>query len=176
MPILLALFRFFPASIEIRQQGFWWVHDLSTYDSIWNFGKLPVIDFIYGDHVSVWALLCTITTLIYTHLNSQMMGNPSQQQMPGMKYMIYFMPLMFLPFLNKFSAGLSYYYTLANVISFIQMFVIRRFVDEKKLHAQIQENKKRPAKAASSFQQSLQKRLEEAQRQRSNGATRNKGR
>lgn len=170
MPILLALFQFFPASIELRQQGFWWVHDLSTYDSVWNFGKLPVIDFIYGDHVSVWALLCTITTLIYTHLNAQMMSNPSQQQMPGMKYMIYLMPIMFLPFLNKFSAGLSYYYTLANIISFGQMFVIRYFVDEKKLHAQIEEHKKKPAKPASGFQQKLQKRLEEAQKQRSNGA------
>lgn len=174
MPILLALFRFFPASIELRQQGFWWAHDLSTYDSVWDFGKLPVIDFIYGDHVSVWALLCTITTLIYTHLNSQMMSNPSQQQMPGMKYMIYLMPIMFLPFLNKFSAGLSYYYTLANIISFGQMFVIRAFVDEKKLHAQIEEHKKKPAKAPSGFQQKLQKRLEEAQRQRSNGMSKPK--
>lgn len=168
MPILIALFRFFPASIELRQQGFWWTTDLSTYDSVWDFGYIPVIDFIYGDHVSVWALLCTITTLIYTHLNSQMMSSPGSQQMPGMKYMIYLMPLMFLPFLNKFSAGLSYYYTLANIISFAQMFVIRAFVDEKKLHAQIEEYKKRPAKAPSSFQQKLQKRLEDVQKQRNN--------
>lgn len=174
MPILMALFRFFPSSIELRQQGFWWAHDLSTFDSIWNFGYIPVIDFIYGDHVSVWALLCTITTLIYTHLNSQMMGSTQNAQMPGMKYMIYIMPLMFLPFLNKFSAGLSYYYTLANVISFLQMFVIRRFVDEKKLHAQIEEHKKKPAKAPSGFQQKLQKRLEDAQKQRSNGVTKPK--
>ena len=168
MPILIALFRFFPASIELRQQGFWWATDLSTYDSVWDFGYIPVIDFIYGDHVSVWALLCTITTLIYTHLNSQMMSSPGTQQMPGMKYMIYLMPLMFLPFLNKFSAGLSYYYTLANIISFAQMFVIRAFVDEKKLHAQIEEYKKRPAKAPSSFQQKLQKRLEDVQKQKNN--------
>jgi YidC/Oxa1 family membrane protein insertase len=169
LPILMALFRFFPASIELRQQGFWWVSDLSTYDSVWNFGKLPVIDFIYGDHVSVWAILCTITTLIYTQMNSQLMGNPgAQQQMPGMKYMMYLMPIMFLPFLNKFSAGLSYYYTLANLISFGQMFVIRSFVDEKKLRLQIEENKKKPAKAPSSFQQKLQKRLQEAQKQRGN--------
>ena len=167
MPILMALFRFFPSSIELRQQGFWWAHDLSTYDSIWNFGKLPVIDFIYGDHVSVWALLCTITTLIYTQMNSQLMGSTQNAQMPGMKYMMYFMPIMFLPFLNKFSAGLSYYYTLANVISFLQMWVIRKYlVDEKKLHAQIEENKKKPAKAPSSFQQKLQKRLEDAQKGR----------
>lgn len=172
MPILLALFRFFPASIELRQQGFWWATDLSTYDSILDFGSVPGwLMTIYGDHISLWALLCTITTLIYTHLNTQMMSNPGQQQMPGMKYMIYLMPLMFLPFLNSFSAGLSYYYTLANIISFGQMFIIRAFVDEKKLHAQIEEFKKRPAKAPSGFQQKLQKRLEEAQKQRnsSNG-------
>ena len=167
MPILIALVRFFPSSIELRQHGFWWVTDFSSYDSVWNFGHVPVIDFIYGDHVSVWALLCTITTLIYTQMNSQLMSNPGQQQMAGMKYMMYIMPVMFLPFLNKFSAGLSYYYTLANVISFAQMFVIRKFlVDEKKLHAQIEENKKKPEKPKSSFQQKLQKRLEDVQKQR----------
>jgi YidC/Oxa1 family membrane protein insertase len=176
MPILMALFRFFPASIEVRQQGFWWVTDLSTFDSVWNFGHIPIIDTIYGDHVSVWALLCTVTTLIYTHLNSQMMGSQQNAQMPGMKYMIYLMPIMFLPFLNKFSAGLSYYYTLANIISFAQMFLIRRFVDEKKLHAQIEEYKKKPAKAPSGFQQKLQKRLEEVQKQRGgNGVGKPKG-
>jgi YidC/Oxa1 family membrane protein insertase len=173
MPILLALFRFFPASIELRQQGFWWAHDLSTFDSVWDFGKLPVIDFIYGDHVSIWALLCTITTLIYTQMNSQLMSNPGQQQMAGMKYMMYIMPIMFLPFLNKFSAGLSYYYTLANLISFGQMYIIRMFVDEKKLRAQIEENKKKPAKAPSSFQQRLQKRIEDAQKNR-NGSSQKK--
>lgn len=167
MPILIALFRFFPASIELRQQGFWWVTDLSTYDSVWNFGKLPVIDFIYGDHMSVWALLCTITTLIYTHMNSQLMSNPGQQQMAGMKYMMYIMPVFFLPFLNQFSAGLSYYYTLANIISFGQMYLIRKFmVDEKKLHAKIAEHMKKPQKPVSSFQQKLQKRLEDVQKRR----------
>ena len=167
MPILIALVRFFPSSIELRQHGFWWVTDFSSYDSVWNFGHVPVIDFIYGDHVSVWALLCTITTLIYTQMNSQLMSNPGQQQMAGMKYMMYIMPVMFLPFLNKFSAGLSYYYTLANVISFLQMWVIRKFlVDEKKLHAQIADHMKKPEKPKSSFQQRLQKRLEDVQKQR----------
>jgi len=174
MPILIALFRFFPASIELRQQGFWWATDLSTYDSVWDFGYIPVIDFIYGDHVSVWALLCTITTLIYTHMNSQLMSNPGQQQMAGMKYMMYIMPVMFLPFLNSFSAGLSYYYTLANIISFGQMYVIRKFmVDEKKLHAKIAEHMKKPQKPASSFQQKLQKRLEDVQKNR-NGSQQKK--
>ncbi|MBI3502164.1 MAG: membrane protein insertase YidC [Bacteroidetes bacterium] len=167
MPILIALVRFFPSSIELRQHGFWWVKDFSSFDSIWNFGHVPVIDFIYGDHVSVWALLCTITTLIYTQMNSQLMSSTQNQQMPGMKYMMYIMPVMFLPFLNKFSAGLSYYYTLANVISFLQMWVIRKYlVDDKKLHAQIAEHMKKPEKPKSSFQQKLQKRLEEVQKSR----------
>jgi len=159
--------RFFPTSIELRQHGFWWVTDFSTFDSVWDFGHISVIDFIYGDHVSVWALLCTITTLIYTQMNSQLMSSPGQQQqMPGMKYMMYIMPVMFLPFLNKFSAGLSYYYTLANLISFAQMWVIRKFlVDEKKLHSQIEERKKKPVQV-SSFQQRLQKRMEDVQKQR----------
>lgn len=174
IPILLALFRFFPASIELRQQGFWWTHDLSTYDSIWTFGKIPVIDFIYGDHVSAWALLCTITTLIYTWMNSQMMTGAQGQQMPGMKYIMYFMPVLFLPFLNQFSAGLSYYYTLSNIISFGQMWAIRKFmVDEKKLRTKIAEHMKKPPKTLSPFQQKLQKRLEEMQKQR-NGIVRKK--
>lgn len=168
MPILLALFRFFPASIELRQQGFWWVHDLSSYDSVLDFGPVPeFVDWIYGDHISAWALLCTITTLIYTWMNAQLMTGTQNQQMPGMKYMMYFMPVLFLPFLNKFSAGLSYYYTLSNVISFGQMYLIRKFmVDEKKLHAQIAEHMKKPAKAPSGFQQKLQKHLEEMQKRR----------
>ncbi len=174
MPILIALFHFFPSSIELRQQGFWWTHDLSTYDSVWDFGYVPIIDFIYGDHVSVWALLCTITTLIYTHLNMQMMSSPGTQQMPGMKYMMYLMPVFFLPFLNQFSAGLSYYYTLANIISFVQIWFIRKYmVDEKKLHAKIAEHMKKPEKPKSSFQQKLQKRLEDVQKNR-NGSQQKK--
>lgn len=167
IPILLALFRFFPTSIELRQQGFWWTHDLSTYDSIWTFGKIPVIDFIYGDHVSAWALLCTITTLIYTWMNSQLMTGAQSEQMPGMKYLMYFMPVLFLPFLNQFSAGLSYYYTLSNIISFGQMWAIRKFmVDEQKLRAKIAEHMQKPPKAPSPFEQKLRKRLEEIQKRR----------
>jgi YidC/Oxa1 family membrane protein insertase len=175
LPILLALLRFFPASIELRQQGFWWVHDLSTYDSILDFGPVPpFIDWIYGDHISAWALLCTITTLIYTWLNSQLITGTQNDQMPGMKYMMYFMPILFLPFLNKFSAGLSYYYTISNIISIGQMYLIRKFmVDEKKLHAQIAEHMKKPLKTPSRFQQKLQKHLEEMQK-RSNGAMQKK--
>ncbi len=149
-PILLAMFRFFPASIELRQQSFLWAHDLSSYDSIWN---LPFNIPFYGDHVSLFTLLMTISTIIYTKINNDMMG--STQQMPGMKTMMYLMPVMFLGFFNNYSAGLSYYYLLANLFTFAQMWLMRRFVDEAKLHARIQENKAKPVKK-SSFQQRLE--------------------
>jgi YidC/Oxa1 family membrane protein insertase len=149
-PILIAMFRFFPASIELRQQSFLWAHDLSSYDSIYN---LPFNIPFYGDHVSLFTLLMTISTIIYTKINNDMMG--STNQMPGMKTMMYIMPVMFLGFFNNYSAGLSYYYLLANLFTFAQMWLIRRFVDEQKLHARIQENKAKPVKK-SSFQQRLE--------------------
>lgn len=149
-PILIAMFRFFPASIELRQQSFLWAHDLSSYDSILN---LPFNIPFYGDHVSLFTLLMTISTIIYTKINNDMMG--STNQMPGMKTMMYIMPVMFLGFFNNYSAGLSYYYLLANLFTFAQMWLIRRFVNEDKLHARIQENKAKPIKK-SSFQQRLE--------------------
>lgn len=139
LPILIALFRFFPSSIELRQEAFLWATDLSTYDSIFN---LPFEIPFYGSHVSLFTILMTISTVMYTHLNSKMMG--SANQMPGMKTMMYFMPIMLMGFFNNFAAGLSYYYFLANVITFGQMFLFQTFVDEDALHAKIQENKKRP--------------------------------
>jgi YidC/Oxa1 family membrane protein insertase len=150
MPILIALLRFFPASIELRQQPFLWAHDLSTYDSVWDFGfNIP----FYGDHMSLFALLMTGSTLLYTWSNSQLMGG--QQQLPGMKVMMYIMPVLFLGFLNSYSAGLSYYYFLANMITFGQTTLMRRFIDEDALHAKIQENKKKPVKK-SRFQERLE--------------------
>lgn len=151
MPILIAMFRFFPASIELRQQSFLWAHDLSSYDSILNLGfTIP----FYGDHVSLFCLLMTISTILYTKMNNDMMA--SSNQMPGMKTMMYLMPIMFLGFFNSYSSGLSYYYLLANLFTFAQMFIIRRFVNEDKLHAQLQENKKKPV-----VKSGFQKRLEE---------------
>lgn len=151
MPILIALFNFFPASIELRQQGFLWAHDLSTYDSVWDFGfAIPW----YGDHMSLFALLMTASTLLYTWSNSQLMG--STNQMPGMKWMMYLMPIFFLGFLNNYSAGLSWYYFLANMFTFGQTWVMQKFViNHEKLHAKIQENKKKPKKV-SKFQQKLE--------------------
>jgi len=158
MPILIALYRFFPASIELRQQSFLWATDLSSYDSIYNLGfTIPM----YGDHISLFTLLMTVSTIIYTKVNNQLMG--SQQQMPGMKVMMYLMPVMFLGFFNNFAAGLSYYYFLANMITFLQMWIIRKTVNEEAIHKQIQENRKKPdAKKKSGFQ----KRLEEMAKQR----------
>lgn len=160
MPILIALFSFFPASIELRQQSFLWAHDLSTYDSVYNFGfAVPW----YGDHVSLFALLMTASTLLYTWSNSQLMG--TQNQMPGMKVMMYLMPVLFLGFLNNYSAGLSWYYFLANMITFGQTWIMQKFViDHDALHRKIQENKKKPV-VASKFQQRLEKMAKERQQQ-----------
>lgn len=158
MPILFAMFRFFPASIELRQQPFLWAHDLSSYDSIMS---LPFEIPFYGDHVSLFTLLMTVSTIMYTYMNNQMMSGQTQQ-MPGMKTMMYLMPIMFLGIFNGYASGLSYYYFLANVITFGQMFVFRYAINEDKLRAKIEANKKKPAKKKSAFQ----KRLEEAAKQK----------
>jgi YidC/Oxa1 family membrane protein insertase len=159
MPILIAMFRFFPASIELRQSAFLWAKDLSSYDSIWTFPNGFTIPF-YGDHVSLFALLMTISSILYTRINDQMMGS-SQTQMPGMKTMMYLMPAMFLFWFNDYSSGLSYYYLLANLLTFAQIWLIRATIDEKKLHAQIEANKKRTVKKSG-----FQKRLEDMAKKR----------
>ena len=152
LPILLALFNFFPNAIELRQQSFLWADDLSTYDSILT---LPFSIPVYGDHVSLFALLMTISTIIYTMMNNQLSG--ANAQMPQLKWMMYLMPVIFLFVLNSYASGLNYYYFLANVITFGQQFAFTRFVDEKKIHAKIQANKNKPnAKKQSSFQQKLE--------------------
>lgn len=154
-PILIAMFFFYPNSIELRQESFLWAHDLSTYDSIMN---LPFTIPFYGDHVSLFCLLMTVTTVISTHLNQQA---TTSQGMPGMKTMMYLMPVMFLFILNNYSSGLSYYYFLANVITIGQTYIIRSFVDEEKIRAKLQANKKKPVKKSK-----FQKRLEEVAKQR----------
>lgn len=159
MPILIAMFRFFPSSIELRQSAFLWAKDLSSYDSIYTFPGGFSIPW-YGDHISLFALLMTISSVIYTRINDQMMGS-SQTQMPGMKTMMYLMPVMFLFWFNDYSSGLSYYYLLANLLTFAQIYIIRATIDEKKLHAQIEANKKKPIKKSG-----FQKRLEGMAKQR----------
>ncbi|HTB32249.1 MAG TPA: membrane protein insertase YidC, partial [Bacteroidia bacterium] len=152
LPILYALISFFPASIELRQQHFLWAHDLSTYDSIYNFGfNVP----FYGDHISLFALLMTLSQYLYLSANQQLMGTGGNDQMAKtMKWMMYLTPVMILGFLNSYSAGLSYYYFLANLITFGQTFLARRFINEKELHRKMQENKAKPVKV-SKFQKKL---------------------
>ncbi len=154
MPILFAMFRFFPASIELRQKSFLWATDLSSYDSIvsWE-GNIPLLSSFYGNHVSLFCLLMTISTIMYTYMQNKM--NPTSISMPGMKVMMYMMPVMFLFIFNNYSSGLSYYYLLANLFTFAQMYFIRRFVDEKAILAKLNENKKKPEKK-SKFQERLE--------------------
>jgi YidC/Oxa1 family membrane protein insertase len=159
MPILIAMFRFFPSSIELRQQAFLWATDLSSYDSIWTFPGGFTIPY-YGDHVSLFALLMTISSVLYTKVNEQMMGS-QQTQMPGMKTMMYLMPVMFLFWFNDYSSGLSYYYLLANLLTFAQIYIIKATLDEKKLHLQIEANKKKVVKKSG-----FQKRLEDMAKKR----------
>ena len=157
LPILWAIFRFFPSSIELRQQSFLWADDLSTYDSVLDLGfNIP----FYGDHVSLFTLLMTITTILYTYINNKQMAATQQQGMKGMKVMMYLMPIMFLGLFNSYSSGLSYYYMLVNVITFLQMYLFRIFMDDEKLRKKIELAKQRPVKKSA-----FQKRLEELQKQ-----------
>jgi len=162
-PILYAMFRFFPTSIELRQQGFLWAHDLSTYDSIldlpWN---IPM----YGDHVSLFTLLMTVTTMISMKWNNQ--ASAGSSQMPGMKTMMYIMPVMFMFILNNFSAGLTYYYFLANLITIGQNLLFKRFIDEDKIMKKIASKQNKPAKK-SKFAQRLEAIQKQQQQQQSLG-------
>lgn len=159
-PILIALFAFIPAAIELRQHSFLWSDDLSTYDSVVTFGEIPIISWAYGDHVSLFALLMFVSTIIYTYMNSNMMPQQNNQ-MPGMKFMMYFMPVIFLAVMNKYAAGLSWYYFLANMFTFSQNWIIKKFVSDEKVRAEIDANMKKPVKTSS-----FQKRLEDMAKQR----------
>lgn len=153
MPFLYAMFRFFPASMELRHVPFLWADDLASFDSIYNFGfNIP----LYGDHISLFTILMCISTFIYTRMNSGNMPAP-QQGMPDMRFIMYMFPFMMLFFFNNYASGLSWYYFAANVVTMIQTFVIRKyFVDEKKILATIEENKKKPAGKSK-----IQKRMED---------------
>ncbi len=150
LPLVMAFFFFFPNLFELRGESFLWMKDLSTYDEFIKFGvKLPFI----GDHLSLMCVLMTISTLIMTYFNNQVSGATGQ-----MKYIGYIMPIIFLGVLNSYPAGLNYYYFLANLMTFGQQFLIRKMVDDEKIHALIQQNKARPAdekKKKSKFQQRL---------------------
>ncbi len=153
-PILFAMFRFFPVSIELRQEHFLWATDLSTYDSILD---LPFTIPIYGSHVSLFTLLMTASSI----LTMKMSGSSTGQDQPGMKMMTYMMPVMFMLILNQWSSGLTYYYFLANILTWIQNMISKRFIDADKVLAVLEENKKKPVKKSK-----WQQRLEEAAKQR----------
>ncbi len=167
MPILMAMFFFFPGSIELRQESFLWANDLSTYDAIisWK-AHIPLLSSIYGNHVSLFTLLMTATTILQTKLTS---GTQDTSAMPGMKTMLYFMPVMFMFFLNSYSSGLSYYYLLSNLFSIGQFYIIRGMVDENKVRAQLMlaSTKKKPV-TKSKFQQRLDDMMKQQQQLQQN--------
>ena len=159
MPILLAMFAFFPSSIELRQQPFLWADDLSSYDAIFTWDAyIPLITPYFGNHISLFCLLMTITNILYTKINMDSTGGG--QQMPGMKLMMYLMPLMFLFIFNNYASGLSYYYFVSLLITIIQTYIFRKCINEEKVLAKLKENQKKPRKKSG-----FMARLEEAQRQ-----------
>ena len=158
MPVLIAMYRFFPASIELRQESFLWASDLSSYDSILD---LPFSIPLYGDHISLFTLLMAVGIIVQQKMTSGQMD--TGQAMPGMKLMLWMMPLMMVLWFNNYSSGLSYYYFLSNVISIIQLYFIRKHIDEnalfEKLKAKAEKSAKEPKKKSG-----FMARLEEAQR------------
>ncbi|MBC7914042.1 MAG: membrane protein insertase YidC [Pyrinomonadaceae bacterium] len=149
MPIIMAFFFFFPNLFELRHESFLWMKDLSTYDSIISFPEIPLIGI---NHISLMCLLMTVSTLVYTYYNNQISGATGQ-----MKYIGYITPIIFFGVLNSYPAGLNYYYFLANMLTFAQQYIIKQFVNDDKIHSQIQENKKKPtADKKSKFQQRME--------------------
>ncbi|MDH6533390.1 membrane protein insertase YidC [Parabacteroides sp. 52] len=159
MPILIAMFMFFPSAIELRHESFLWAKDLSTYDAIFSWDAyIPIITPYFGNHISLFCLLMTIVQIFYTKFNMEM-TNTGQQQMPGMKAMMYVMPLMFLVFFNQYASGLTYYYFISTLMTIMQTIAFRFFINEEKLLAKLEANKKKPQKKSS-----FMKRLEDAQK------------
>jgi len=165
MPILIAMFRFFPASIELRGESFLWATDLSTYDALISWDQhIPLISTFYGNHISIFTLLMTASTILYTRMNQQMTaGTGSSEQMKQMQIIMYVMPLMFMFVLNSYPAGLTYYYFLSNIVTFSMQWGIRKSVNDEAILAKIEAKKAQPKgeKKKSKFQA----RLEEMQRQ-----------
>jgi YidC/Oxa1 family membrane protein insertase len=157
MPILFAMFAFFPSCIELRGQSFLWAHDLSAPDAIisWS-GNIPLVTKYFGNHISLFCLLMTATNIIYTYLNMQ----NQQNTMPGMKWMMYLMPVFFMIFFNNYAAGLSYYYFLSLLITIIQTYAIRYAVSEDDVRKKIKEAAKKPKKKSG-----FMARMEELQKQ-----------
>lgn len=157
MPILFAMFTFFPSAIELRGQSFLWAHDLAAPDAIisWS-GHIPLITDYFGNHISLFCLLMTITNIVYTRINMQ----SNAGQMPGMKWMMYLMPIFFMIFFNNYAAGLSYYYFLSLLITIAQTYAFRYVIKEEDVKKKMEENAKKPKKKSG-----FMARLEEMQKQ-----------
>ena len=162
IPIFYALFRFFPNMLDLRGKSFWFANDLTAYDDLI---KLPFNVPFLGEHLSVFALACTVVILIYTVMTAGNMQQPTQEGMPNMKPLMYIFPVTFLFFLNSAASGLSWYYFVSNAINIVIILVIKYFIlDEKRIHAQIQENKAKPKKEGR-FQARMREMMEKAQDQ-----------
>ena len=163
MPVFFALFYFFPIAYEMRGKSFLWAKDLSSYDMI---AELPFSIPFYGDHVSLFPLLASVAIFIYTQMTAGQQMQPSQPGMPNMKYIMYLMPVMMLFFFNNYASGFSLYYFVSNVLMIGIMLVIKNvIIDQDKIHAQIEENKKKPKKQ-NRFQRKMSELMEEAERQK----------
>lgn len=162
MPILLAMYRFFPTSIELRQESFLWANDLSTYDAFisWE-ANIPLISGILQNHISLFTVLMAFTTFLSMRFSGSATAGPTSPNMPNMKMMQYFMPVMLLFVLNNFSAGLTYYLFLANVITLGQNYLFKFFIDDEALLKKLEANKKKPQKRSK-----FQERMEEMAKQR----------
>lgn len=163
VPIFYALFRFFPNMIDLRGKSFWFAKDLTAYDDII---KLPFSIPLLGDHLSIFAIACTVVILIYTVMTAGNIQQPTQEGMPNMKVIMYIFPITFLFFLNTSASGLSWYYFVSNAINILIILVIKYWIlDEKKIHAQIQENKTKGPKPEGKFQKRMREMMEQAQEQ-----------
>ena len=171
LPVFYALFSFFPVAFVLRDKSFLWADDLSSYDSILDLGfSIP----FYGDHVSLFPILASIAIFFYTQMTTGQQAMPQQPGMPNMKIIIYLMPLMMLFFFNNYASGLSLYYFVSNLLTIFLMLVIKNYIiDDTKILAKIEENKKKPKKAGG-FSARLQKAMEEAEKQKNAGKGRRK--
>mgnify|MGYP003312774420 FL=1 len=163
LPVFYALFTFFPVAFELRKKSFLWADDLSSYDSVLDLGfNIP----FYGDHVSLFPILASIAIFFYTQMTTGQQAMPQQPGMPNMKVVMYLMPLMMLFFFNNYASGLSLYYFVSNLLTITLMLVIKNYIiDDKKIHAKIEENKKKPKKVGG-FSARLQRAMEEAEKQK----------
>lgn len=180
-PFLIALFFFFPQSVELRQKSFLWANDLSTYDSVLD---LPFNIPFYGDHVSLFTILMAVSIMVFTYF--QQKSQPTSPQQEQLKYIQYFMPVIFLVFLNNYASGLSLYYFTSNLLSISQTTASRYFINDEKLLAQLRENQKKskkknkkggkaPKGRIAKWMEEQQKKQQEVLKQRQNAQGKGKG-